>query len=120
MSILDEAKEKECLEIARQAKELRGKANDLLNQASEVESRAVIAFRELRTTALQAAQEEKKKLEEEWEKLKAEKQQLAQTFCKQKGRHTERRRTVRLSQIPLYHTFNGDVYPTESYYTCLI
>lgn len=114
MELIDTAKFKGPLKLAKEAKKLR-------DQAKEAEDKAVESFRQVRAEMLEPLQDEKKRLEKELETLRTEYFELASTFCEQSGRHTSTYRTVRTGNIPLYHSFSrGNVYPTETYSTCLI
>lgn len=121
MALNDTTKFESCLKLATEAKELRDKAQEFLEQAQPIEEKAVESFRQARKEMLKDLQHEKEKLEEELNALKTEYFELASKFCEQRGMHYSTSRTVITSWKPLYHTFlEGDVYPTETYRTCLV
>lgn len=121
MALKDTTRFESSLKLASEAKELRDKAQELLKQAQSIEEKAVGSFRQVREEMLKALRQEKEKLKEELKALETEYFELASVFCKQNGRHACTLRSVRTSNTPLYHSFHrGDVYPTETYWTCLI
>ncbi len=120
MTLNDTTKFEECLKLAKEAKKMRDKAKKIMEQAQSIEEKAVDSFRKVREEMLKDLQHDKEELENQLDALETEYFELASTFCKQKGGHTCTSRSVKTSNKPLYHTFAGNVYPTEIYSTCLI
>lgn len=109
------------LNKAKDAETKRAEAQKILDQATIIENEAVQAFRNWRSQKLAELQQKKQELEAQEEALEKEYRDLKRSFCAKRGKHETVTRTVRTGHKPLYHSFHrGNVYPTETYYTCLI
>lgn len=121
INIKDDPMFQEAIKKAKAAKAKRDEAAKILEQATIIESDAVQAFREWRAKKLEELQQKKQELAAQKEALEKEYKDLKHSFCAKRGKHEITTRTVRTGHKPLYHSFQrGDVYPTETYYTCLI
>jgi hypothetical protein len=112
ISIEKDSKFKECLKIAKKAKELR-------DEAAKVEQEAVQKFRSFYEEKRDALINQAQKLEADVKTSEKEIPKLISLFCEQKG-HTFSYRKVVTEHREIGHTFGGSIYPTATYKTCII
>lgn len=112
ISIEEDSKFKECLEIAKKAKELR-------DEAKKVEQEAVQKFRSFYEEKRDVLINQAQKLEADVKTSEEEIPNLINLFCEQKG-HTFSYRKVITEYREIAHSFGGSIYPTATYKTCII
>lgn len=111
----------EALDLAKEAKEQRKKAEAILKDAKKVEERAVTKFKNLRKAKLEELIKRKEELEQQLDTMRKEYRKMFSEFCKVRGCHLNSRRTVITSHREIAHSFSrGSIYPTETYCTCKI
>lgn len=121
MRLEDNPKFKEYLNTMGASKQRIDEIQRELEEKKMAKDRAMKAIKKMREEYIKTLQEEKEKLMEERDALISEYyDELPSLFCNKNGKHTNTYRSERTINEPLYHTYTGYVYPTETFHTCLI
>lgn len=113
ISIEEDSKFKECLEIAKKAKKLR-------YEAKKVEQEAVKEFRSFYEKNRDVLKNQAQKLEADVKTSEEKIPEMIDLFCQQKGHTFSYRKVITKLSEEIEHTFLGSVYPDETYKTCVI